>query len=176
MPRILASSLDQPRCRSCGATVSHVMCDLGLSPLANSYVKFDDVNSGEKFFPLKVWVCQECLLAQLDEFESPEAIFSNYAYFSSFSTSWVEHARRYSEMMIKRFGFSEKSLVVEIASNDGYLLQHFKEKGIPVLGIEPAANVARVAWEDRQIPSIVKFFGAKTAKELVTNGKSADLL
>jgi SAM-dependent methyltransferase len=152
------------------------MCDLGLSPLANSYVKFDDVNSGEKFFPLKVWVCQECLLAQLDEFESPEAIFSNYAYFSSFSTSWVEHARRYSEMMIERFGFSEKSLVVEIASNDGYLLQHFKEKGIPVLGIEPAANVARVAWEDRQIPSIVKFFGAKTAKELVANGKSADLL
>jgi SAM-dependent methyltransferase len=152
------------------------MCDLGLSPLANSYVKFEDVNLGEKFFPLKVWICQECLLAQLDEFESPEAIFSNYAYFSSFSTSWVEHARRYSEMMVARFGFSAKSLVIEIASNDGYLLQHFKGKGIPVLGIEPAANVAKVAWEKRQIPSIVKFFGVKTAKELVADGKSADLL
>lgn len=152
------------------------MCDLGLSPLANSYVSFEDVNFGEQFFPLKVWVCQTCLLAQLEEFTSPEAIFSNYAYFSSFSTSWVEHARRYSEMMIERFNFSEKSLVIEIASNDGYLLQHFKTKGIPVLGIEPAANVAKVAWEERQIASVVKFFGVKTAKELVADGKMADLL
>lgn len=152
------------------------MCDLGLSPLANSYVKFENVGQGEKFYPLKVWVCDRCLLAQLEEFESPDAIFSDYAYFSSYSTSWVEHARLYSEMMIGRFGYGPSSHVVEIASNDGYLLQHFKAKGIPVLGVEPAANVAKVAWEQKQIPSIVKFFGVETAKELVASGKSADLL
>lgn len=152
------------------------MCDLGLSPLANSYVKFENVNLGEKFFPLKVWVCEKCFLTQLEEFESPGAIFSDYAYFSSFSTSWVEHARRYCEMMIGRFGFNASSQIVEIASNDGYLLQHFKAKGIPVLGVEPAANVAKVAWEQKQIPSVVKFFGVQTAKELVADGKSADLL
>ena len=172
----LISSIDQPQCRFCQALVSHVMCDLGLSPLANSYVKFEDVNLGEKFFPLKVWVCQACLLAQLEEFESPEAIFSDYAYFSSFSTSWVEHARQYSEMMIERFKFDSNSLVIEIASNDGYLLQHFRAKGISVLGIEPAANIANVAWEERKIPTLVKFFGVKTAKELVADAKSADLL
>jgi 2-polyprenyl-3-methyl-5-hydroxy-6-metoxy-1,4-benzoquinol methylase len=137
---------------------------------------FNHVREGEKFYPLKVWVCEKCLLAQLEEFESPEAIFSDYAYFSSFSTSWVEHARRYCEMMIGRFSFNRTSQIVEIASNDGYLLQHFKAKGIPVLGIEPAANVAKVAWEQRQIPSVVKFFGVKTATELVADGKSADLL
>jgi 2-polyprenyl-3-methyl-5-hydroxy-6-metoxy-1,4-benzoquinol methylase len=169
-------AMHQPKCRFCDAALSQVMCDLGISPLANSYVKFEDVNCGEKFYPLKVWVCQECLLAQLEEFESPEAIFSDYAYFSSFSTSWVEHARRYCDMMIERFGLGAGSQVVEIASNDGYLLQHFKAKGIPVLGVEPAANVAAVAWERKQIPSLVKFFGVKTARELVADGKSADLL
>jgi SAM-dependent methyltransferase len=152
------------------------MCDLGLSPLANSYVKFENVRDGEKFYPLKVWACDKCLLAQLEEFESPDAIFSDYLYFSSFSTSWVEHARRYCEMMTARFGFNALSQTVEIASNDGYLLQHFKAKGIPVLGVEPAANVAKVAWEQKQIPSVVKFFGMQTAKELVADGKSADLL
>lgn len=152
------------------------MCDLGLSPLANSYVKFEDVNLGEKFYPLKVWVCSECLLAQLEEFESPDAIFGDYAYFSSYSTSWVEHARRYSEMMIQRFGLNDQSQVVEIASNDGYLLQHFQARGIPVLGIEPAANVAKVAWDQKKIPSLVKFFGVTTARELVVQGKSANLL
>jgi len=152
------------------------MCDLGLSPLANSYVKFENVRSGEKFYPLKVWVCESCLLSQLEEFESPDAIFSDYLYFSSISTSWVEHARRYCEMMTGRFGFDASSQIVEIASNDGYLLQHFKAKGIPVLGVEPAANVAKVAWEQKQIPSVVKFFGVQTAQELVTDGRSADLL
>lgn len=171
-----STSSDQPQCRFCYTPLSHVMCDLGLSPLANSYVKFEDINRGEKFFPLKVWVCHNCLLAQLEEFESPEAIFGDYAYFSSFSTSWVEHARLYSEMMIERFHFNAKSLVVEIASNDGYLLQHFAAKGIPVLGIEPAANIAEVARAQRQIPTIVKFFGVNTAKELVADGKCADLL
>ena len=152
------------------------MCDLGLSPLANSYVKFEDLNLGEKFFPLKVWVCEACLLCQLEEFESPDTIFGDYLYFSSFSTSWVEHARAYCDMMVERFGFNPSSQIVEIASNDGYLLQHFRAKGIPVLGIEPAANVAKVASEQRQIPTITKFFGVETATELVTDRKSADLL
>lgn len=165
-----------PDCRFCAEPLTHVMCDLAMSPLANSYVKFEDGHNAEKIFPLKVWVCEKCLLAQLEEFESPDAIFSDYLYFSSFSTSWVEHARRYCEMMMERFGFNGGSQVVEIASNDGYLLQHFKAKGIPVLGVEPAANVAKVAWEEKQIPSVVKFFGVQTAKELVADGKAADLL
>jgi 2-polyprenyl-3-methyl-5-hydroxy-6-metoxy-1,4-benzoquinol methylase len=152
------------------------MCDLGMSPLANSYVKLEDAQSAEHFYPLKVWVCDRCLLAQLEEFESPDAIFSDYLYFSSFSTSWVEHARRYCEMMVARFRFNAESQIVEIASNDGYLLQHFKAKGIPVLGVEPAANVAKAAWDQKQIPSVVKFFGVQTAQELVADGKSADLL
>lgn len=152
------------------------MCDLGMSPLANSYVKFENSRNAEKFYPLKVWVCDECLLTQLESFESPAAIFSDYLYFSSFSTSWVEHARRYCEMMTERFGFDSESRIIEIASNDGYLLQHFKAKGIPVLGIEPAANVAKVAWEEKGIPSIVKFFGVDTARELIASGNSADLL
>jgi SAM-dependent methyltransferase len=165
-----------PKCRFCAEALSYVMCDLGMSPLANSYVKFEHAQNAEKSYPLKVWVCEKCLLTQLESFESPDAIFSDYPYFSSFSTSWVEHARRYCEMMTDRFGYNEISQIVEIASNDGYLLQHFKAKSIPVLGIEPAANVAKVAWEEKQIPSIVKFFGAETAKELVADGKSADLL
>jgi 2-polyprenyl-3-methyl-5-hydroxy-6-metoxy-1,4-benzoquinol methylase len=168
--------MDQPKCRFCAAPLSHVQCDLGMSPLANSYVKFEHAHSAEKLYPLKVWVCDRCLLSQLEAFESPDAIFSDYLYFSSFSTTWVEHARHYCEMMVQRFGFHAGSQIVEIASNDGYLLQHFKAKGIPVLGIEPAANVAKVAWEQKQIPSVVKFFGVQTARELVADGKTADLL
>lgn len=169
-------SLPAPRCRFSGEKLRHVLCDLGLSPLANSYVKFENAHRGETFYPLKVWVGEDSLLAQLEEFESPAAIFSDYAYFSSYSTSWVEHARRYCHMMVERFGFGGASQIVEIASNDGYLLQHFKELGVPVLGIEPAANVARVAWEERQIPTWVKFFGAETAREMVAQGFAADLL
>ena len=168
--------MHKPNCRFCAAQLSKVMCDLGISPLANSYVKFEDSQTAEKLYPLKVWVCHECLLAQLEEFESRDAIFSDYLYFSSFSTSWVEHARRYCEMMVARFGFNADSQIVEIASNDGYLLQHFKAKGIPVLGVEPAANVAKVAWDQKQIPSVVKFFGLQTARELAADGRSADLL
>ena len=168
--------MTQPKCRFCSAPLSQVQCDLGMSPLANSYVKFEDADKPEKLYPLKVWVCDQCLLSQLEEFESPDSIFSDYLYFSSFSTSWVEHARRYCEMMVERFHFDANSQVIEIASNDGYLLQHFKAKGIPVLGVEPAANVAKVAWEQKRIPSVVKFFGVQTAKELVADGKSADLL
>ena len=152
------------------------MCDLGMSPLANSYVPFEDAGNAEKIYPLKVWVCDECLLAQLEEFESPEEIFSDYLYFSSYSTSWVEHARRYAEMMIGRFGFDRSNRVVEIASNDGYLLQHFKAAGIEVLGIEPAANVAAVARKTHGIDSVVKFFGVETARQLVADDQQADLL
>lgn len=165
-----------PECRFCAEPLTHVLCDLGMSPLANSYVSFDNSQNAEKIYPLKVWVCSRCLLAQLESFESPDAIFSDYLYFSSFSTSWVDHAKRYCEMMTARFGYNEASQIIEIASNDGYLLQHFKARGVPVLGIEPAANVAKVAWEDKQIPSVVKFFGVETARELVATGKSADLL
>jgi SAM-dependent methyltransferase len=168
--------MDQPKCRFCVAPLSYVQCDLGMSPLANSYVRFEDSHNKEKLYPLKVWVCDQCLLSQLEEFESPDAIFSDYLYFSSFSSSWVEHARRYCEMMVERFHFDSNSQVIEIASNDGYLLQHFKARGIPVLGVEPAANVAKVAWAQKQIPSVVKFFGVQTAKELVSDGKFADLL
>ncbi len=168
--------MNQPTCRFCTAPLHHVQCDLGMSPLANSYIKFEHARNAEKLYPLKVWICEQCLLSQLEEFESPDAIFSDYLYFSSFSTSWVEHARRYCERMVERFHFDKHSQVVEIASNDGYLLQHFKAMGISVLGIEPAANIAKVAWEQKQIPSVVKFFGVKTARELVAEGKSADLL
>jgi hypothetical protein len=168
--------MNQPKCRFCAAPLSHVLCDLGMSPLANSYVKFEDARNAEKLYPLKVWVCDQCLLSQLEEFESPDAIFSDYPYFSSFSSSWVEHARRYCEMMVERFHFDSNSQVIEIASNDGYLLQHFKARGIPVLGVEPASNVAKVAWEQKQIPSVVKFFGVQVAKELAAGGKAADLL
>ena len=134
-------------CRFCGATQQHTFVDLGMSPLCESYVAADRVNAMEPFYPLHAKVCQRCLLVQLEEFVSPGAIFSEYAYFSSYSDSWVEHARSYVEMAAQRFGLADSSLVIELASNDGYLLQHVVERGIPALGIEPAANVAEVARE-----------------------------
>jgi SAM-dependent methyltransferase len=162
-------------CRHCGAALEHSFVDLGTSPLANSYLSPPDLSRMERFYPLHVFVCGECLLVQLDEFESPEEIFSDYLYFSSYSASWVEHAKRYAHAMIARFGLNTQNQVVEIASNDGYLLQFFQEKNIPVLGIEPAANVAKVA-QDKGIPSLVKFFGTATAEALRAEGKQADLL
>jgi len=129
----------------------------------------------EPFYPLHVWVCERCFLVQLEEYVAPKDIFTEYAYFSSYADTWVEHARKYAEGMIERFGFSEKSLVAEIASNDGYLLQHFVSRGIPVLGIEPAANVAKVA-EQKGIRSVVKFFGRQTAAEVSESEGKADLL
>jgi 2-polyprenyl-3-methyl-5-hydroxy-6-metoxy-1,4-benzoquinol methylase len=147
-----------------------------MSPLANSYLKPEDLNKMEQVYPLHAWVAEDSFLVQLEEFESPDHIFSDYAYFSSFSESWLRHAKAYTELMIERFGFNSKSQVIEIASNDGYLLQYFKEKGIPVLGVEPAANVAKVAREQKGIPCVVKFFGRKTAQELVAQGRQADLL
>jgi 2-polyprenyl-3-methyl-5-hydroxy-6-metoxy-1,4-benzoquinol methylase len=146
-----------------------------MSPLANSYLRPEQLNSAEKFYPLRAYVSEDNFLVQLEEFESPDHIFSDYAYFSSFSDSWLRHAKGYVDMMVERFGFDEKSQVIEIASNDGYLLQYFHQKGIPVLGIEPAANVAEVARKSG-IPSVVKFFGIRTARELVAEGTQADLL
>ena len=166
----------RPRnCRFCNASFVRTFVDLGMSPLANSFLNADMLNRPESFYPLHAFVCDDCLLVQLEEFESPEHIFTDYAYFSSYSETWLRHAEDYVNMMIGRFGFNKNSQIVEIASNDGYLLQYFKKNGIPVLGIEPAANVARVA-EEKGIPTLIKFFGVETANELVRGGKQADLL
>ncbi|HEV8629156.1 MAG TPA: class I SAM-dependent methyltransferase [Thermoanaerobaculia bacterium] len=162
-------------CRGCGAPLSVTFVDLGLSPLANSYVEEHDADQGERFYPLHVLVCERCLLVQLPEVESPQAIFSDYAYFASYSESWLAHARDYAAMAVARFGLGASSRVVEIASNDGYLLRWFAERGIPVLGIEAAANVAAAARE-LGIESRVAFFGAAYAGELVAEGIRADLL
>lgn len=162
-------------CRFCGSDLKHSFVDLGMSPLANSYVKEESLQKMESFYPLHVFVCGECFLVQLPECQSPENIFSDYAYFSSFSDSWLRHAKAYTRTMIDRFGFNENSHVVEIASNDGYLLQYFKEKNVPVLGIEPAVNVAKVAIE-AGIPTITEFFGVRAATDQAKSGKKADLL
>ncbi len=163
------------QCRFCDEPLVHTFVDLGMSPLANSYIDVSKQNAMEAFYPLHVYVCEKCLLVQLEEFEKAADIFSDYAYFSSYSESWLQHAKGYVDMMVERFGFDSDSQVMEIASNDGYLLQYFQEKGVPVLGVEPAANIAKVASE-KGIPSIVKFFSVKTAHELVAQGKQADLL
>lgn len=162
-------------CRFCEEPLEHTFVDLGMSPLANSYIGVDEQNGMEPFYPLHVYVCEKCLLVQLEEFEKAADIFSDYAYFSSYSDSWLEHAKRYVEMTTDRFGLGPQSQVMEIASNDGYLLQYFQEKGVPILGIEPAANIAKVASENG-IPTVVKFFNVETAHELVGQGKQADLL
>jgi SAM-dependent methyltransferase len=166
--------MSQTACRFCVAPVEAVFADLGMSPLANSYLPPERANSMEPFYPLRALVCANCFLVQLEEFETPERIFSDYAYFSSYSSSWLEHSRRYSEQMIERLALDEHSHVVEIASNDGYLLQFFHERQIPVLGIEPAANVAKVALQ-KGIPTLVEFFGQETARSLAVDS-AADLL
>ena len=164
-----------PRCIFCGQPLRHTLVDLGMSPLCESYISADQANQMEPFYPLHVRVCDNCLLAQVEEYVSAEKIFSEYAYFSSYSDSWVAHAKRYCDEMTERFDLDESSLVVEVASNDGYLLQHFVAAKIPILGIEPAANVAAVAVQ-KGIPTLVQFFGVKTARELVAQGRRADLL
>jgi 2-polyprenyl-3-methyl-5-hydroxy-6-metoxy-1,4-benzoquinol methylase len=147
-----------------------------MSPLSNGFLKSEQLNKAEKFYPLHAYVCEKCLLVQLEEFESPDHIFANdYAYFSSYSESWLNHAKQYTDLMINRFQFNQSSRVIEIASNDGYLLQFFQAQSIPVLGIEPATNVAQVAIE-KGVDTLVKFFGVETAQELVGQGKKADLL
>jgi SAM-dependent methyltransferase len=145
-----------------------------MSPLSNAYLTLERLSLMEPFYPLHARVCHHCFLVQLEEFEPPEHIFKDYAYFSSYSESWLNHARLYTEQMVERFRLGGESRVVEIASNDGYLLQYFLAGGIPVLGIEPAANVAEVA-EEKGIPTVTKFFGLETARELVAQGMSADL-
>jgi SAM-dependent methyltransferase len=155
--------------------LEHVFADLGSSPLANSYLRAEDLAKAEPFYPLTVYVCGDCFLVQLPESASPESIFSDYAYFSSTSESWVRHAQAYVESVSERLSLGPESQVVEIASNDGYLLQWFVERGVPVLGVEPAANVAADAVE-RGIPTRVAFFGSATANELLAEGLAADLL
>jgi len=162
-------------CRFCGNKLISTFVDLGVSPLANSYLKEEQLHMMEPFYPLHSYVCEKCYLVQLPQSQSSEHIFSDYAYFSSYSESWLKHAKDYSDLMIKLFGFDSSNQVLEIASNDGYLLQYFKGKGIPVLGIEPARNVARTALE-AGIPTIIKFFNSQTAAELADVGKYADLL
>jgi SAM-dependent methyltransferase len=162
-------------CRFCGTSFRHRVVDLGMSPLCESFLRADQLNQMEAFYPLNVWVCERCFLVQLEEYVTGEEIFTDYAYFSSFSDSWLNHARRYVDQMVDELGLTSKSSVVEIASNDGYLLQYFVQRGIPALGIEPAANVAKVA-EAKGVPTLVRFFGVETARDLVAGGHHADLI
>jgi SAM-dependent methyltransferase len=162
-------------CRNCGARLEHTFVDLGLTPLANSFLSESDLGRPQTFYPLHAYVCGQCFLVQLEEFESPKNIFSDYAYFSSYSDTWLEHARVYAKEMIERLHLGPGSKVVEVASNDGYLLQFFQQANIPVLGIEPAANVAEAA-RNRGISTVVQFFGEETSKELAGQGHQADLL
>ena len=162
-------------CRLCGAMLEHSLVDLGMSPLCESFLDPGQLDTMEPYFPLRVLVCGTCFLVQLGEYVSPEHIFREYAYFSSYSTTWVAHAKAYCEMIAPRLGLGPDSLVVELASNDGYLLQHFLPLGVPVLGIEPAANVAQVAI-DSGIATRVDFFGVALADALVADGRRADLI
>lgn len=163
-------------CRLCGALLQESFCDLGMSPLSNAYIRAGNLQNAETFYPLQTFVCTECWLVQLPEHETPKQIFAeDYAYFSSYSESWLAHSKAYTEMMISRFGYGPRTQVMEIASNDGYLLQYFKRQGVPVLGIEPAENCAAAA-RAKGIESLVKFFGTATAKELVSKNRFADLL
>jgi SAM-dependent methyltransferase len=168
-------TLDAPTCQGCGAALTRTLVDLGMQPLANSYVPLDRADMPEPDFPLHARVCDTCLLVQVDSVERPENIFVDYAYFSSFSDSWLAHCKAYADAMTERFGLDADSRVVEIASNDGYMLQYFVAKGIPVLGVEPAANVARTAIE-RGVPTEIAFFGVETAQRLAGTGWAADLL
>jgi 2-polyprenyl-3-methyl-5-hydroxy-6-metoxy-1,4-benzoquinol methylase len=164
-----------PKCRFCGSPLQQTFVDLGMSPRSNAYLRPEQLSQMEPFYPLHARVCGQCFLVQLEQFESPRKIFGDYAYFSSYSESWLNHARQYAEGMTERFRLDGKSLVVEIASNDGYLLQYFQVKGIPVLGVEPAENVAQAA-EKRGIRTLAKFFGVRTARELQAGGQQADLI
>ena len=163
------------RCRSCQHPLHHTFVDLGKSPLCESYLRRDQLNQMEPFYPLHVWVCERCLLVQLEQYVGSEAIFQDYAYFSSYSDSWLTHAKAYVDMAVERFGLDSHSYVVEIASNDGYLLRNFVERGVPCLGIDPARNVAAVA-EENGIPTLTEFFGRGLAEGLVREGPRPDLI
>ena len=162
-------------CRFCDSILEHTMCDLRSSPLANAYLGADDLDRGETYYPLRVLVCSRCYLAQLAEYAAPSEIFADYAYFSSYSTSWLEHCRAYAQQMIRQLELGPQTLVVELASNDGYLLQYFQQAGAEVLGIEPAQNVASEA-QRHGIPTIAKFFGSALANELLGSHRQPDLL
>ena len=166
---------DGRHCRFCKAALRHTFVDLGMSPLCESYLTADQLNQMEPFYPLHVKVCEECYLVQLEEYVSAEHIFTEYAYFSSYSDSWLKHASDYVDMISERLSLGAESLAVELASNDGYLLQYFVKKGIPALGVEPAANVAQAA-QKKGVPTLVKFFGCQTAREMVADGVAADLV
>ena len=170
-----SENADRFSCRFCRAPLRTTLVDLGMSPLCQTHIAPEQLHEMEPFYPLHAFVCDSCFLVQLQQFVSAQSIFSEYAYFSSYSTSWVEHARRYVEMAITRFGLDRTSRVMEIASNDGYLLQHFVAAGVPVLGIEPAANVAKVAIE-RGVPSTSRFFGLETARDIAKEHGRPDLL
>ena len=164
------------QCRFCKTELNNVFIDLVNIPASNSFLTSDQLNEPETFYPLKVYTCHQCFLVQVDEYKKSDSIFdSNYVYFSSYSTSWLQHAKTYTELMTDRFGYNENSLVVEVASNDGYLLQYFQQKNIPVLGIEPTANTAEVAKE-KGVDSVIDFFGKRLANELTAKNIKADLL
>ena len=177
-PRVLPAEVPDQGfpCRSCGTPLRFSVVDLGLSPPCQNVVRSEDLAKGEVVYPLHAFVCHECSLVQIDEVVPPEAIFEGeYAYFSSYSDSWVEHARRYVDAVAERFGLGPDSLVVEVASNDGYLLQHAVARGIPCLGVEPAANVAQAARQ-RGVPTRVAFFGEAEARAMRAEGLAADLV
>jgi hypothetical protein len=167
--------MSAPNCRFCNSGLTHTLCDLGMSPLCERILAAGETNQMEPFYPLKAWVCQNCLLVQLEQYVSAEHIFTEYAYFSAFSTAWLEHARSYVAMITERLGLGPTSQVIELASNDGYLLQYFVERGVPALGIEPAANVAEAARK-RGVETLVRFFGRELGAELAAAGKRADLV
>ena len=163
------------QCRLCGAELTRTFVDLGMSPLCESYIPEEALDEAESFYPLHVRLCEACLLVQLPAYVSGESIFSDYAYFSSYSDSWVAHAKRYAQAMVERLDLASDSLVTEVASNDGYLLQHFQATGIPVLGVEPAANVAEAA-RARGIRTEVEFLGAETGLQIALRHGRADLV
>jgi SAM-dependent methyltransferase len=171
----MSTSAATKTCRFCGTGLRRTFVDLGMSPLCESYPSAADLNSGEVYYPLHVYVCETCFLVQLEEYESAEKIFTDYAYFSSYSDSWLKHADNYCDKMTTRLRLNRDSFVVEVASNDGYLLQYFLKRNVPVLGIEPAANVAKVAVE-QGVPTLVEFFGTRLAKQLAAEGRCADLV
>ena len=162
-------------CRFCNYKLKCVFVDLGETPLANSYLKKEDLEKKESYYPLRVYVCSKCFLVQLEEFKSPKEIFSEYAYFSSFSEEWLKHAQKFVENVIGRFNLDSKSKILEIASNDGYMLQFFRSRGIPVLGVEPAANISKIANE-RGIPTITEFFGSDTAEKIALEKEKQDVV
>jgi hypothetical protein len=163
------------QCRFCGAALQDTVVDLGMSPLCETFLAADQLDAMEPFYPLHVWVCRSCFLVQLSEYVKVEEIFTEYAYFSSYSSAWLKHAEDYVAAMTSRLSLDSKSFVMELASNDGYLLQYFVKRGIPCLGIEPAANVAKAARE-RGVETLVTFFGESKARELAAEGKMSDLV